>query len=412
MSEDAGFPSRSFVLFWRASAVSASGTYITLFALQALVVLTLHGTATEVGWLNAARWLPFLVLGVVVGAVVDRHPRRPLLVATDLVQAVLLALVPLLWWLHLLSLPALLLVVLLGGVATVVNGAAEMAFMPRLVPRPHLQRAHARVDGADAAAMTAGPALGGVLVGALGAPLAVLVDAATYLFSALTLTRVDVAEPRPTADAAPRRLWPEIREGVRWIYRDSGLTALALSTHGWFVGNAVVGVVVTPYALLQLHLTPFQLGLTGAVGGLGAVVGAAVTTRVGRLLGTGRTIIACRAGDALAVVVMATAGSSSGPWGRVVLLALGTGIFGVGIGASNSHEMSYRQLVTPDSLQARTNTTMRSLNRAVMVVVAPVAGVVADAWGLRATLLTAALVFAVGAAGLALTPFRAARAPA
>lgn len=85
------FPSRPFLLYWRAAAVSAFGTYITLLALQTLVILTLHGSAAQVGWLNSARWLPYLVVGVAVGALVDRHPRRPIMIATDLVQAVLLA---------------------------------------------------------------------------------------------------------------------------------------------------------------------------------------------------------------------------------------------------------------------------------------------------------------------------------
>lgn len=82
------------------------------------------------------------------------------------------------------------------------------------------------------------------------------------------------------------------------------------------------------------------------------------------------------------------------------------------MGMSNSHQMSYRQLVTPDELQARTNTTLRSLNRAVVVVIAPVAGILADAWGIRAMLLAAAVVFALVAAGLASTGFRHVRAPA
>ena len=82
------------------------------------------------------------------------------------------------------------------------------------------------------------------------------------------------------------------------------------------------------------------------------------------------------------------------------------------MGMSNSHEMSYRQLVTPDELQARTNTTLRSINRAVVVVVAPVAGVLADAVGIRPMLVVAAVTFALVASGLAATPFRNVRAPA
>jgi MFS family permease len=410
MVRDEGFPSRSFLMYWRATAVSAFGTYITLLALQTLVVLTLHGSATEVGWLNSVRWLPYLVVGVVVGALVDRHPRRPIMILTDLVQAVLLAAIPLLWWVHLLSLPALLAVVLAYGTASVINGAAGMSFVPRLVPRQHLQRAHARDDGADAVAMTAGPALGGLLVSVLGAPLAVLVDAATYLYSAATLSRVDVAEPHPSVSATAGSLVREIREGIRWIYHGSGLTTLAVATHGWFVGNAVVGVVLAPYALKDLRLTPFQFGLIGALGGIGALLGAAVTTRLGLRLGTGRTIIASDAVSTAAVLVMFAAGGHSQVWSFVVLAA-GQGLYGLSIGISNSHEMSFRQLVTPDELQARTNTTLRSLNRAVMVIAAPLAGILADVWGIRALLLVAAAVFAVVSVGLAASPFRTVRAP-
>jgi MFS family permease len=410
MVRDEGFPSRSFLLYWRANAVSAFGTYITLLALQTLVVLTLHGSATEVGWLNSVRWLPYLVVGVVVGALVDRHPRRPIMVITDLVQAVLLAAIPLLWWLHRLSFPALLAVVMAYGTASVINGAAAMSFVPRLVPREHLQRAHARDDGADAVAMSAGPALGGSLVSVFGAPLAVLVDAATYLYSAATLSRIHLVEPRRPVAATARSLVREIREGIRWIYHGSGLTTLAVSTQGWFVGNAVVGVVLAPYALKVLGMTPFQFGLIGALGGIGALLGATVTTRVGLLLGTGRTIIACDAISAGGVLVMFAAGGPFPTW-SFALLAAGQGLYALAIGMSNSHEMSFRQLVTPDELQARTNTTLRSLNRAVMVVVAPLAGILADAWGIRAILLVAVVIFAVVSVGLALSPFRTVRAP-
>lgn len=407
------FPSRSFLLYWRANAVSAFGTYITLLALQTLVVLTLHGSAADVGWLNSARWLPYLVLGIVVGAVVDRHPRRPVMIATDLAQAALLAAVPLLWWRHLLTFPTLLVIVMAYGAASVVNGAAAMSFMPRLVPRQHLQRAHARGDGADAVAMSAGPAVGGLLVGALGAPLAVLVDAATYLYSAVTLSRMDhVVEPPAKTGARARDLVLEIRDGVRWIYRGSGLRALAISTHAWFVGNAVIGVVVAPYALNGLSLTPSQFGIVGALGGIGALTGAAATTRVGLRLGTGRTIIACHVITTGGVLVMVAAGQSAGAWASVAVLGVGQGLYGLAMGMSNSHEMSFRQLVTPDELQARTNTTLRSLNRAVMVVTAPLAGLLADVWGIRATLLLAAAIFALVSVGLALTSFRTVRAPA
>lgn len=406
------FPSQPFLRFWRADAVSGFGTYVTVFALQALVVLTLHGSASDVGWLNAARWLPYLVLGLVVGALVDRRRRLPLLVTTELLQAGLLLSIPLMWWLDVLSLPSLLLVVLAYGGVAVVNAAAGIALVPRLVEPVHLQRAHARIDGADAVSATGGPALGGLLVSAVGAPLAVLVDALTYVYSALTLRTVVLDEPAAVTGVRARDLLREMRDGVRWIYRGSGLAALSLTTHVWFAGHAVVGVVLAPYVLRTLDLSAFQFGLVGAAGGAGAFLGAAVTTSVGRRLGTGRTVVVCHAVTTLGVVVMVLAGQHLPPAAAITVLAAGQALYGLAMGMSNSHEMSYRQLVTPDELQARTNTTLHSLNRAVIVVVAPAAGALADAWGVRPVLLLAAVVFAFSAAGLAATPFRDARAPA
>lgn len=403
--------SPSFLRYWRAAAVSGLGTYVTLFALQALVVLDLDGTASDVGWLSSARWLPFLVFGLIVGAVVDGRKRLPLLVRTHLLQAVLLLAVPALWWVDLLSLPVLLVVVFVYGTVSVVSGAAEMSLLPRLLERRQLQPAHARVDGADAVASTAGPALGGALVTAVGAPVAVLLDSLTYLYSALTLRGIQLDEPPARTGVTVRGLLRDAVDGFRYAYGASGLAVLAIATHGWFVGNAIIGVVLAPYALRNLDLSAFQFGLVGAVGGVGAVLGAAVTTWVGRRLGTGRTIILCHVVTALGVVAMVGAGSrASGAW-AMTLLMLGQGLYGLAMGMSNSHEMSYRQLVTPDELQARTNTTLRSLNRTVMVVVAPVAGILADAWGIRPMLVVAAAVFALVAAGLAATSFRNVRAP-
>jgi MFS family permease len=222
------------------------------------------------------------------------------------------------------------------------------------------------------------------------------------------LRRIELDEPPPRTGVTARQLLGEVVEGVRWAYGCSGLRTLAIATHGWFVGNAIVGVVLAPYAFLVLDLSAAQFGLVGAAGGVGAVLGAAVTTAVGRRLGTGRTIILCHLLTTGAVVTMALAAPS--PYAAWVL-GLGQGLYGLAMGMSNSHEMSYRQLVTPDELQARTNTTLRSLNRAVVVVVAPVAGLLADAIGIETMLVVAAVAFAVVAAGLASTQFRTVRAP-
>ena len=175
------------------------------------------------------------------------------------------------------------------------------------------------------------------------APFAVLVDSLTYVYSALTLRRLDVADPAPRTGVSLKNLRGEVVEGFRWAYGGSGLFTLAMFTHAWFVGHTIVMVLLAPCVLSVLGLTAFQFGLITTIGVIGFVL----------------------------------AGSGGARAGTFALLALGQGLYGLAMGMSNSHEMSYRQLVTPDELQARTNTTLRSLNRTVVVVASPLAGLLA-----------------------------------
>lgn len=303
--------------------------------------------------------------------------------------------------------PVLLLLVLLWGGGSLVSASASMAFLPRLVTRDRLQLAHARLDGADAVAQNAGPAVGGALATVIGAPATVLIASCTHVLAAVTTASIRVDEPVPSVPSR-RAFGREVSEGLRWIYRSRELRSLALSTHVWFAGQAVLGTVLAPWALDQLQLTPFQFGLAVSGAGLGAVVGAVLSTAVGRRIGAGRAVIGAHVVSVVGVVLMVTAVVGTG-WSSWVLLALGQGAHGFAMGLSNSHEMSYRQAMTPDALQARTNTTLRSFNRAVVVVVAPLGGVLAVGTGLATALIVAAALFVGAVLLLALSPFRGVR---
>jgi hypothetical protein len=219
------------------------------------------------------------------------------------------------------------------------------------------------------------------LISALGAPAAVLIDAASDLTSALLRLRMPTVEP-PRRPVSLRGIRAEATEGMRWIYSHPTLRPLALNTHGWFLCNAAAGVVLAPFALRTLGLSAFGLGVAMAVGRVGGLIGSLAATRLGAGLGAGRVVIAARAGTAAAV---------------------GTG------GAENANEMGYWQAVTPDALQARTNATRRSINRAMIVLGAPAGGFLADALGYRAMLYTAAAGFFIVSATLAASRFRTTR---
>jgi MFS family permease len=400
LGDCAGFGS-----FWAAATVSGFGTYITSLAIQVLVVVSLHQGATGVGLVSSARWLPYLLFGLVAGVLVDRSRRRPLLVATDLARGVLLLAIPALALTHHLSLPVLMLFMALFGLLSLVNDSASQSFLPRLVPPDLLTPANARLDQSDAVAQTSGPALAGGLVSLLTAPWAVLVDAVSYLVSGLLLLRIPVVEPA-SAKVSLRGIRAEAGEGLRWVYRHRTLRPYALATHSWFFCFAVVNAVLPPFALRTLALSPFGLGLALAVGGVGGLLGALAATRLGHRFGVGRVVIGCQLGTALGCATLA---SGSAQWAGWLIFGLGELLLGLSLGAGNASEMGYKQSITPDRLQGRSNATMRSINRAMIVFGAPLGGVLGDAIGLRAMLWIAVAGFVVIAGWLSGTPYRDAR---
>lgn len=403
---------RAFRWFWAAEAVSGFGSWMTILALQVLVIEYLHAGAAGVGWMNAARWLPYLLFGIVLGALIDRVRRRPVMIWTDLGRAVLLCSLPLLWWAELLTLPVLLLVVLLFGAATLVNDSASQAFVPRLVPRGALQSAHSRVDGTNAVAETAGPALGGALLSVVAAPVLVLVNAVTFLFSAIAMALIRVDEPRGAdSEVQARNLRREIKEGLVWVYRTPSLGVLAVWTHVWFAAQAILATVLAAFVLTTLDLTEAALGVIIAGTGVGGIVGALCSGPVGRRLGSGHTVILAHLCSAVGVLVIlgSVAFATRGDLVLVAVLFAGQLCHGFAIGLSNSHEMAYRQQITPDGFQARTNTTMRSINRGVIVLVSPLAGFGADQFGNAAALVVAAVIFLLVVIGLWFSPFRRVR---
>ncbi|HWC21856.1 MAG TPA: MFS transporter [Flexivirga sp.] len=397
-----------FRRLWLGETVSSFGTYVTLIGLQFLVLRTLHGGPQDVGWLNSARWLPYLVLGLFAGVIVDRCRRRPMMVGTDLACGLLVAAIPAAWALDVLSIPVLITIVLLYGAAALFNDAASMAYLPALVPRHQLQRSHARLDGSSAVAQTAGPTLAGGLIKLFGAPWAILVDALSYLFSAAMMAGLPARESGRAA-AARSSVRRDIREGVRWVYRPGAQRWLAIGTHLWFAANSLLGVAIPTFALHTLDLSALQFGVATALAGVGAIVGAAISTRVGNRLGTGGAVIAAHGISAVGVGVMALAGPGRGSWVATAVLAAGQCGHGLAMGMSNSHEMSYRQATTADHLQARVNITMRAANRTVIVVVAPLAGVCVAAIGTRMAVVVAAVAFVAVTVVLLASPFRSER---
>jgi MFS family permease len=399
-----------FAKYWTASTISSLGTAATTVALPVLVVRQLSASNFEVGLVNAAQLLPYLVLGLLAGVFIDRWRRRTLLIWTSAGRAVLLALVPAFWASGLLTLP-LLIVILIGfGCLNVFAVAGTQSFLPAVVSHPQLFRANARLDQSDAAAQTLGPAAGGALVAALGAPLILLVDAASYVLDAVLIGRIKVPEPPRARDRNSAGVRSEIKAGVAWTYRHTTLAPLSVSTHVWFFGNSVTLTVLMPFALRQLGLSSLAFGLLFAVLGAATLAGAVLAPRAGNLLGVGRTIVICRAGHTLPLIVIGVISSPgiSRP-AAIAALFIALGAWGIIGGIENPNEMGFRQTITPAEFLGRVNSTVRSANRTCALVGALVGGAVAGAYGFQAAFFLSAAVFGGAFVIAVVTPLRSAR---
>ncbi|MDA3645409.1 MFS transporter [Saccharopolyspora indica] len=397
--------------FWAASTTSIFGTYVTTLALQVLAALTLHATATELGLLNAARWVPYLLLGLFVGVLVDRYRSKPLLVGADFARAVVLCAIPLLHLAGLLTLPVLIAFAALLGLLSLFFDAADQAFLPKLVPVHMLTSANARLEQSHAVAQTTGPLLAAALVKAIGAPLAILVDAISYLISGALLAGIGTREQ--SAPRAQRRgVLTELREGASWVYRHRMLGPQSLAGHLWFLAHSMLTTVYVLYVLRApeggLGLGEFQLGISYACAGVGAVAGGALANRSGRRFGAGRTVVLTRVLMPLPWLLVPLLGPSPAV---IVLLGLSQLLFWVLMGLEGPNEMAYRQAITPDRLQGRVNTTIRSLNRGAIVIGAPLGGLIADATSLRTALWAGIAGLVASAVVLAASPFRHATLP-
>ncbi|MEU1185471.1 MFS transporter [Streptomyces sp. NPDC005820] len=395
-----------YVRFWTASAVSAFGSQITGLALQILTAVALGASATEVGLVNAARWLPYLLFGLVAGVLVDRCRRKPLMVGTDLGRAVLLGAIPVLYAVDRLSIPVVCGCVFAIGVLSLLFEAANQSYVPRLVPKELLNAAYARVEQAGAVAGSTGPLVAGVLIKFMGAPLAVLVDALSYLMSGLFLASVKAPDPVPDRGAG-RRLGRELREGLAWVYRHRTLASIALTSHAMLLFNSMVSTVFVVFALHELKIGSFGLGATYACAGVGAVLGGALSGRVVRGLEVGPTLIVFRVVAAVGWLPLVLA--QRGPW-AVVSVALAYFVVSLAIGIESPVEMGYRQAVTPDRLRGRMNATIRSMNWGMVAVGAPLGGILADRIGYRFALAVGLSGAVAQALVLAVSATRGARA--
>jgi len=401
----------AFRLFWTATTIRGFGSAIANVAFQVLIVTVVAATPAQIGILNALGVAPYLFLGFIIGALMDRWNRQRTLVLTSIGRAVVFALIPVLLLLGHLDFWSLAAIMLTLGVLTLFAQSAEQPFVPQIVPRSSLVSANARLGQSETVAGTAGPAAGGALLTLVGAPLIFVFEAVIHAVSAVLQSRIRVTESAPAPRRAGRHIGHDIVEGMRFTYRHKTLRPLALSVHVWFLGNSIVATVFAVFALRELGMPAWAYGIAVAVGGVGGFLGAIIAPAVGERIGAGRAILVGRSLTVVPWLLLAVVPLSSATTMTVllVIVSIAQFLFGLAMGVEDANDISYRQAIAPDAIQGRMNATIRTTNRIVFFFGALGAGVLATWLGYAASLGVAAAVFAVAALVIVFSPLRNAR---
>ena len=404
---------REFLKLWAGQAVSELGSTVTRDAMPLLALLVLGATPLEMGMLSALGGLPVLLFGVVAGVWVDRLRRRPLMIAADLGRAVLLGLIPLAALLGLLRIELLYGIVILTGLLGVFFSTAYRAYLPVLVQRAHLVEGNSKLSMSDSVAEIGGSGLAGVLVQTIGAPFAMLLDALTFLVSAVSLAFIRRPEPPPTPSAEGVTFGREALEGLRATFGQPALRALAgAAAIQSFLGNFFAPLYGL-YAIRELGLGPAALGLTIALGGVSSLAGALLAERALRRFGLGPTLIGTLGFSTLTALLIPLAGyftphpAESGFF-SVGLIFLGTAqLLGDALRTIYSiHAISLRQIITPDRLLGRVNASLQLMEEGIAPLGALAGGILGGVLGVQNALFIAALHGILACLWVAASPIR------
>jgi Na+/melibiose symporter-like transporter len=319
-----------FARLWLGESVSAIGSQITVLALPLLAAADLGAGAWQMGLLGAAQTAPFMLLALFAGVWVDHRRKLPILVAANLARAALLGLIVLLAALGTLTVEQLLAIAFALGSCSVAFEVAYQSYVPRLVEPEDLVEANSRLTASTSVAEVAGPGLGGLLVGAFTAPLAVAADALSFLAAAASLRRIRRAESDVDANPSDRGLWEQIREGVHETFHNPYLLAFAGEAATYNVAWSAMNAILVLWAVRELGLDAAMLGLLLSVGSVAALLGALGTSAVARRIGVGRAMWSSAVLSNLGVLLIPLAGGGA----TTTIGVLGTAFFLQGLGST------------------------------------------------------------------------------
>jgi MFS family permease len=398
---------RDYRWFWSAHTASVYGSQITSVALPLVAVITLNASSEQMGLLRAVQVLPALLFGLVAGVLVDQMRKRPLLVGADLGRAGLLALIPLASAIGILHLEVIYIVAFLTGTLSVLFDITRFSVLPTIVKREQIAEGNAKLEASWSSASIVGPGIGGLLVQLLTAPIAILVDAFSFLVSAFFLQHLpSESAPQPKTEER-KRITSEIADGLRFVGRNAFLRPIAVSMSLFLIGMGAFGSVYILYLSRELELSPTAIGIVLAFSGPGFLLGALITNWVPEKFGLGRTLIISQAMGGIAFTGIALV---SGPKALVIAVICAFNLInGVFAQVSAVNQLTLRHHITPRNLMGRTNATMRFISWAGAPLAAIGGGVLGQQVGLHWALIFGGGTMLVAVIPLIYSPIRTLR---
>ncbi|WP_442781749.1 MFS transporter [Collimonas fungivorans] len=391
LSADPMLRHHDFRRFWLSTVLASFGEQISSLAIPLTAVLLLQATPAQMGILIALQTLPFALFSLPVGVWLDRRSKYPVLLWSEFLFGVVLAVIPISYWLGLLNMHVLYAVGFLMGIGFVIGGSASQVFLAQLVGREHLLDAQSKFAATDSMARLVGPGIAGMLVQLLTAPVAVLVDALAFMASSWNLRYLRKRDSYPApSDRHPFR---EMMDGIKMVWSHEVLWPLAWGTALWqLLFNGYLALQIL-FATHQLGMSPGVLGAAQTLGGLGVLVSSMLLKPLSRRFGSGRTILIGLGGTGAAWLLLAMIPASL--FGSPLLSALA---YGVVVFIFDCSAMLYfmpylalRLKLTPDAYHGRMVSTMRFMTVAAAPLGALSAGWIAEHLGVRSGLIAIAV---------------------
>lgn len=374
---------------WTGQSISELGTQVSQLAIPWVAAVGLHASPLEFSLLGTLGFLPFILFALPAGVWVDRLRRLPILITGDLARAALLILIPVLWALDALQMWQLLVLQFVIGIFTVLFDVAYQAYLPALVEREELIDGNSKLQLTVSVAQVAGPSASGGLIATITAPYAIVLDAASFVISAIFMLRIRKPETSPEqAEGAPKpQMWPEVKEGVRWVVGHPWLRAIAACTGSSNFFSSLAFSIALLYFTRSLQLSAVEVGVVFGVGSVGSIAGALAANLMQQAFGVGRTILFPIMLSCGALLAFPLAPRSF----PLPVLILGQSVFGFGAVAYNVTQVSLRQAITPERLQGRMNAAMRWIVWGTIPLGTLAGGAIATAYSLRTALWVGAI---------------------